>query len=188
MPRNVDPGTITVGKGLAPEGTVEDTSFRYPERDVDPLRVHIHDPSRAHMASAIGIVDAGDCYVSDEVEGALQELCSGAGAGRLNGLISGGTFNELGNVANGSGSVATTTLTLETTTEIMVGPGVFNASALVASLSGLAAGSYYVYFDTNSSSPSFRTLVVNASVPQVETATGIEHVLLAKQVGRPDKT
>lgn len=180
MPRKVDPGTITVGKGLAPEGTVEDTSFRYPERDVDPLRVHIHDPSRAHMASSVGIVDAGDCYVSDEVEGALQEICSGAGAGRLNGLISGGTFNELGNVANGSGSVATTTLTLETTTEIMVGPGVFNASALVASLSGLAAGSYYVYFDTNSSSSSFRTLVVNASVPQVETATGIEHVLLAK--------
>ena len=180
MPRKVDPAQIKVGKGLAPEGTVEDTSFRYPERDVDPLRVHIHDPSRAHMASAIGIVDAGDCYVSDEVEGALQEICSGAGAGRLNGLISGGTFNELSNVANGSGSVATTTLTLETTTEIMVGPGVFNASALVASLSGLAAGSYYVYFDTNSSSPSFRTLVVSAAVPQVETATGIEHVLLAK--------
>ena len=103
MPRNVDPGTIQVGKGLAPEGTVEDNALRYPERDVDPLRVHIHDPSRAHMAASIGIVDANDCYVSDEVEGALQELCGGAGAGRLNGLISGGTFNELGNVANGSG-------------------------------------------------------------------------------------
>ena len=59
MPRNVDPGKIKVGKGLAPEGTVEDNSLRYPERDVDPLRVHLHDPSRAHMASSIGIVDEG---------------------------------------------------------------------------------------------------------------------------------
>ncbi len=180
MPRNVDPAQIKVGKGLAPEGTVEDTSLRYTERDVDPLRVHIHDPSRAHMASSIGIVDAGDCYVSDEVEGALQEICGAAGAGRLNGLISGGTFNELGNVANGSGSVAATTLTLETTTEIMIGPGVFDASALVASLSGLGAGVYYVYFDADSGSPTFRTLVVSGTVPEVETALGVEHVLLAK--------
>jgi len=180
MPRNVDPGTIQVGKGLAPEGTVEDNALRYPERDVDPLRVHIHDPSRAHMAASIGIVDANDCYVSDEVEGALQELCGGAGAGRLNGLISGGTFNELGNVANGSGSVAATTLTLETTTEIMLGAGVYDASALVASLSGLAAGSYYVYFDTDSGSPTFRTLVVSGTAPEVETALGVEDVLLAK--------
>ena len=73
MPRNVNPGTIQVGKGLAPEGTVEDNSLRYPERDVDPLRVHIHDPSRAHMAETIGIKDEGDCYTSDDVEGALLE-------------------------------------------------------------------------------------------------------------------
>ena len=182
MPRNVDPGSIKVGKGLAPEGTVEDNSLRYPERDVDPLRVHLHDPSRAHMASSIGIVDEGDCYVSDEVEGALQEICGGASAGRLNGLVSGGTFNELGNIANGTGSVATTSLTLENPTEIMVGAGVYDASGLVADLSGLGAGTYYVYFDTDSASPTFRTLVVSGTAPEVETGAGIEDVLLAKFV------
>jgi hypothetical protein len=180
MPRNVDPGIIRVGKGLAPEGTVEDNSLRYPERDVDPLRVHLHDPSRAHMAETIGIKDESDCYVSDEVEGALQEICGGASAGRLNGLVSGGTFDELGNVANGTGSVATTTLTLVNPTEIMVGPGVFDASALVADLSALGAGDYYVYFDTDSASPTFRTLVVSGTAPEVETGAGIEDVLLAK--------
>jgi hypothetical protein len=180
MPRNVDPGSIRVGKGLAPEGTVEDNSIRYPERDVDPLRVHIHDPSRAHMASSIGIVDEGDCYVSDEVEGALQEICGGASAGRLNGLISGGTFDELGNIANGSGPVTTTTLTLVNPTEIMMGAGVYDASGLVADLSGLGAGDYYVYFDTDSASPTFRTLLVSGTAPEVETGAGIEDVLLAK--------
>jgi hypothetical protein len=180
MPRNVDPGSIKVGKGLAPEGTVEDNSLRYPERDVDPLRVHLHDPSRSHMASSIGIVDEGDCYVSDEVEGALQEICGGASAGRLNGLVSGGTFDELGNVANGTGSVATTLLTLVNPTEIMVGAGVYDASGLVADLTGLGAGDYYVYFDTDSASPTFRTLLVSGAAPEVETGAGIEDVLIAK--------
>ena len=179
MPRKVDPGSIRVGKGLAPEGTVEDNSFRYPERDVDPLRVHIHDPSRAHMASSIGIVDASDCFVSDEVEGALQELCSGSGAGRLNGLISGGTFNELGNAPNGSSSVATAVLTLETTTEILIKAAVFDASALTVSIPAVA-DDYYIYLDTNSGSADFQTLVAATTVPEVESAAGVEHVLLAK--------
>ena len=179
MPRNVDPGSIKVGKGLAPEGTVEDNSLRYPERDVDPLRVHLHDPSRSHMASSIGLVDEGDCYVSDEVEGALQEICGGASAGRLNGLVSGGTFDELGN-ANGTGSVATALLTLVNPTEIMVGAGAYDASGLVADLTGLGAGDYYVYFDTDSASPTFRTLVVDVTAPEVETGAGIENVLIAK--------
>ena len=179
MPRNVDPGTIKIGKGLAPEGTVEDNSLRYPERDVDPLRVHLHDPSRAHMAETIGIKDEGDCYVSDEVEGALQEICGGASAGRLNGLVSGGLFTET-TTPNGTGAVTTNSLTLENPTEIMLGAGVYDASGLVADLSGLAANTYYVYFDSNSASPTFRTLVVSLTAPEVETSAGIEDVLLAK--------
>ena len=180
MPRSIDPGSIRVGNGLAPEGTVEDASIRTPERDVDPLRVHVHDPSRSHMASAIGIVDEGGCYASDEVEGALQEICGGANAGRLNGLVSGGTFTELSGSANGSGSITTTTLTLVNPTEIMVGAGVFDASGLVADLSGLGAGDYYVYFDTNPANTTFRTLVVSGAAPEVETGAGIEDVLLVK--------
>lgn len=179
MPRNVDPGTIKVGKGLAPEGTVEDNSLRYPERDVDPLRVHLHDPSRAHMAETIGIKDEGDCYVSDEVEGALQEICGGASAGRLNGLVSGGLFTETV-TPNGTGAITTNSLTLENPTEIMLGAGIYDASGLVADLSGLAANTYYIYFDSNSASATFRTLVVSLTAPEVETSAGIEDVLLAK--------
>jgi hypothetical protein len=188
MPRNVDPGTIQVGKGLAPEGTVEDNALRYPERDVDPLRVHIHDPSRAHMAATIGIVDANDCYVSDEVEGALQELCSGSGAGRLNGLIAGGTFSELGCAPNGSAGGVHATLTLCAPTEIMMNGTVLDAAGLTVSLAAVNTV-YFIYLDTQVSSPTYRELVAaTGSPPQVEegdpnATTGpgsIEQVMLAK--------
>ncbi len=179
MPRKVDPGSITVGKGLAPDGTVEDNSFRYPERDADPLRVHIHDPSRAHMASAIGIVDEADCYVSDEVEGALQELCGGYSSGRLNGLVRGGLFNEV----KAGLPTAGTTLTLETTTEIAIGAHVFDASGLVIVLPGGGGMTdYFVYCDTYSSSPDYRTLQYTTTAPpEVESdSPEIEQVMLAK--------
>lgn len=183
MPRKVNPGDILVGKGLAPEGTVEDNSLRYPERDADPLRVHVHDPSRAHMASAIGIVDAADCYVSDEVEGALQELCGHTGAGRLNGLVSGGTFVEL-TTANGTGPIAlagiSSTLTLVTPTEVLMNGTVFEASALTVVLPA-AADTYYIYLETQATHPSYRTLVAGTSPPpEVETAGGVENVMFAK--------
>jgi len=173
MPRNVDPGTILVGKGLAPDGTVEDSSLRYPERDVDPLRVHLHDPSRAHMASTIGIVDAGDCFISDEVEGALQEICSGGSAGRLNGLIAGGTFVE-------TFPHVGLTLTLVTATEILVNTGVFTASGLTVTLPAVD-DTYFIYFDTDSSSPGYQTLQYTTTAPpEIETATEIEDVMIAK--------
>ncbi len=60
MPRNIDPGSLKVGKGLVPPGTVEDSSLLNPSRDVESLRVHVLDPSRAHMAVTTGITDAGD--------------------------------------------------------------------------------------------------------------------------------
>lgn len=188
MPRNVDPGTIRVGKGLAPEGTVEDNSLRYPERDADPLRVHIHDPSRAHMASSIGIVDELDCYVSDEVEGALQELCGNSAAGRLNGLIAGGTFSELGCLPNGSAGGVHATLTLCSPTEILMNGTVFDATGLTVSVPA-ANAVYFIYLDTHPTSPTYRELVAaTGSPPEVETGdpnatTGpgsIEHVMLAK--------
>lgn len=188
MPRNVDPGTIRVGKGLAPEGTVEDNSLRYPERDADPLRVHIHDPSRAHMASSIGIVDELDCYVSDEVEGALQELCGNSAAGRLNGLIAGGTFSELGCLPNGTAGGVHATLTLCSPTEILMNGTVLDATGLTVSVPA-ANTVYFIYLDTQVSSPTYRELVATTGTPpQVEvgdpdTTTGpgsIENVMLAK--------
>lgn len=172
MPRNVDPGNIRVGKGTAPEGTVEDNSFRYPERDVDPLRVHIQDPSRAHMAEAIGIVDANECFVSDEVEGALGELCSSAGAGRLNGLVAGGTFVE-------TFPHAGLTLTLVNGTEIMTGGSVIDASGFTVTLPAVD-DTYYIYMDADPASPYYRTLqATTGAPPEVETSGGVENVMIA---------
>ncbi len=86
------------------------------------------------MASAIGIVDEADCYVSDEVEGALQELCASSGAGRLNGMIAGGTFSELSCAPNGSAGGVHATLTLCAPTEIFMNGSVFDASGLTVPL------------------------------------------------------
>jgi len=175
MPRKLNPGDIKVGKGLAPEGTVEDNSHRYPERDVDPLRVHVHDPSRAHMASSIGIVDAANCFISDEVEGALQELCSGAAsAGRLNGLIAGGTFVEP------IPTVGVLILTLVPNTFIMDGGMLFNASGLTITLPDVAQDCF-VYFDEDSTSGTYQTLQFSVGTPpEVETTAGVENVMIAK--------
>lgn len=180
MPRNVDPGTIKVGKGLAPEGTVEDNSLRYPERDVDPLRVHLHDPSRAHMAETIGIKDEGDCYVSDEVEGALQEICGGASAGRLNGLVAGGRFDEvIAGLPTGG-----LTLTLESATAgnndtiVLIGAAALDVSGLTVTVPD--ASVVFVYLDCDSTSPTYRTLLWSNTPPEVESAAGIEHILFAK--------
>lgn len=92
MPRNNDPADVTVGTGLAADESIEANALVHPTGGNEGLRVHIEDPSRAHMASAIGIVDAGGFYVSDNVEGALQEIGAGMGAGRSNGLVFGGLF------------------------------------------------------------------------------------------------
>ena len=175
MPRKLNPGDIKVGKGLAPAGTVEDNSHRYPERDVDPLRVHLHDPSRAHMASSIGIVDAANCFISDEVEGALQELCSGAAsAGRLNGLIAGGTFVEP------IPTVGVLILTLVPNTFIMDGGMLFNASGLTITLPDVAQDCF-VYFDEDSTSGTYQTLQFSiGGPPEVETTAGVENVMIAK--------
>jgi hypothetical protein len=96
MPRSVNPGDIRVGKGRAPEGTVEDNSLRNPDRDVLPLNAHIHDPSRAHFAVSIAIEDVAHNFSSDEVEGALAELAGSTSAGRVNGLLTGGGFSSAG--------------------------------------------------------------------------------------------
>ena len=96
MPRNIDPGSLKVGKGLVPPGTVEDSSLLNPSRDVESLRVHVQDPSRAHMASSTGIVDVGGYYAADEVEGALQEIGGSHSEGRQNGVVTGFGYSDVG--------------------------------------------------------------------------------------------
>ena len=90
MPRNIDISTLgNLGPGRVPKGAVEDISLKNPERDTLPLSAHVNDPSRSHMASTIGIVDAGGYYASDEVEGALQEIGGASSGGRQNGVVTG---------------------------------------------------------------------------------------------------
>ena len=187
MPRNVDPGTIVVGAGLAPEGTVEDNSLRYPERDVDPLRVHLHDTSRAHMAVAIGIDDAGHCYTSDEVEGALQEICAAAGASRMNGMVNGGYFVELGPPSTAaiqaaiSGGGVGTTLTLVEPTTVLVNTHVLHLGGMTITLPDDAVS--FVYVDCDGTHATYETLVSTlAPPPQIDSGgwPGVEHVMIAK--------
>ena len=158
MPRNVNPASISVGAGIAPQGTVEDNSLRNPQRDVEPLRAHLLDPNNAHMAATIGIVDAGGFYTSTDVEGALQEIGGGGAAGRHNGLVIGGTFTS------GAGL-----LTLDTPTTVLIGGAV--ASFGGASVVLLASATLYVYID-----PTTSILTASAVLPPVSS----EPVLIAK--------
>jgi len=182
MPRRVDPGTIGVGAGLAPEGTVEDNSLRYPERDVDPLRVHVVDPSRAHMAVTIGIDDAGHCYTSDEVEGALQEICAGAGAGRMNGMVAGGFFQELalagGTPYNPTLPGPNLTLTLVDPTTVLINAHVIELGGATITLPANQIS--YIYVDCDSSSATYEQMVSKLAPPPPIDAGGVEHVMLAK--------
>jgi hypothetical protein len=116
-----------------PAKTVPSAGLIEPNRDVEPLKAHLHDPSRAHMASAIGIVDAGGFFASDEVEGALQEVGGGNAYGRQNGVLSGCTFTTAG-----------TTLTLDAGSKILF-------KGMLRDVSGesvvVTAGTKYIYFD-----------------------------------------
>jgi hypothetical protein len=198
MPRKIDPNTLSVKHGTLPSGTVDDNAFRYPERDVDPLRVHLHDPSRAHMASAVGIVDAADCYVSDEVEGALQEICSGMGAGRMNGLVEGGYIvsptDGSGNppypnptaaaglvvtlVAPATGNPSTVLIGAHT---VDISGATYDFATGVDPVSGnptSVAGIYYLYVETDNTSPDYRGLVASLTLPTV----ALEKILIARIV------
>ena len=157
MPRNVDPGSVLVGKGRVPQGTVEDNSLRNPNRDVQPLRAHIHDPSRAHFAVAIAIEDVAGNFSSDEVEGALAELAGSTSAGRLNGLLSGGLFTSLG-----------LTLTLDPTLVLLNGTAQDFGGASVLLVDG---ATQFVYIDVSTG-----TLATSPTAPTM----GSEDILIAE--------
>lgn len=97
MPRPNDFASLgSLGPGSIPKGAVEDISLRNPDRDTNPLAAHVGDPSRAHMASSTGILDAGGYFASDEVEGALQEVGGAHSEGRQNGVVTGFGYTNVG--------------------------------------------------------------------------------------------
>lgn len=110
MPRSLNPGTLATGGGLAASKSVEASSFVHPTQGLDGLIAHIVDPSRAHMARAIGIEDVGNYYASDHVEGALQEIGSSLSSSGSHGVVTGGGFTAAGLI-----------VTLDTPTTIRLG-------------------------------------------------------------------
>ena len=140
MPSIKNPGLLSPGAGVLPPKTVPNAALITPDRDMAALKAHINDPNRAHMASAIGIVDAGGYFTSDEVEGVLQEIGSGAAAsaGRQNGFFIGGTFTTAGRV-----------VTLDAGSKILANGAVRDVSGESVTCP-IIAGAYYVYFDGTS--------------------------------------
>ena len=96
MPRPTGLNLSQIGSGRASPGTVDVSAWTNPTQGTDGLRAHVQDPSRAHMAAAIGIVDAGGFYLSDEVEGALQEIGGASSSGRSNGVVTGFGYTVVG--------------------------------------------------------------------------------------------
>jgi len=109
------------------------------------------------MAVTTGIEDVGNYYAADEVEGALQEIGAGAGAGRTNGMISGGTWTRSGNV-----------LTIDAGSYASIGAALVDISGMQITL---ADGVRWVYVD-----PTTGVLASNASAPDLDT----EPVLISK--------
>jgi hypothetical protein len=76
MPRNVDPGSIKKGSGLANQNSVDSNSFtdEVIEGQQHGLEAHINDPQDAHDASAISTTTSGGIYYGDDVQSNLDEL------------------------------------------------------------------------------------------------------------------
>lgn len=162
MPRKLQ--NVKRGAGSIQSSVIEDTALRYSKRDIDPLKVHIHDPNKAHMASTIGIIDAGDYYSSDEVEGALQEIGASGSATRTNGLTEGGTYTS-----------AFPSITLDTTSKAYINGIERDISGLTIDIGSLPNGNYFVYVETDSSDPNYLQLVATTTQPLLSD----EKVLIA---------
>lgn len=159
--------------GKVSRGTVDASALNPSTLGTDGLRAHVSDPSRAHMASSTGIVDAGNYYTGDEVEAALQEIGSAHTDSRLNGMLSGGRFDEVVAGLPTAGRL----LTLESATTVLIGASVHNISGLDVTLPNVN-DKYYIYLDTDSSSGNYLTLQYTTSgPPAIETSSGVEAVL-----------
>jgi hypothetical protein len=78
MPRNVDPGTIKKGSGMANQDSVDSNSFtdEVIEGQNHGLEAHLKDPQGAHPASAISTTGSGGIYYGDDVQENLDELAA----------------------------------------------------------------------------------------------------------------
>ena len=78
MPREVDPGTIQKGTGLANQNSVDSNSFtdEVIEGQNKGLDAHINDLQGAHPASAISTTGSGGAYFGDDVQENLDELAA----------------------------------------------------------------------------------------------------------------
>lgn len=152
------------GSGSIQRSVVEDTALRYSKRDIDPLKVHIHDPNKAHMASTIGIIDSGDYYSSDEVEGALQEIGSSGSSTRTNGLLEGGTYTS-----------TFPSITVDNNSKALVNGIERDISSLTIDIGSLGVGNYYVYVETDTTSVNFLQLIATTVRPSLSD----EKVLIA---------
>ena len=162
MPRKLQ--NVKRGAGSIQSSVIEDTALRYSKRDIDPLKVHIHDPNKAHMASTIGIIDSGDYYSSDEVEGALQEIGAGGSATRSNGLTEGGTYTS-----------AFPSITLDTPSKAYINGIERDISGLTIDIGSLPNGNYFVYVETDNTDPNYLQLVATTTQPLLSD----EKVLIA---------
>jgi parallel beta-helix repeat protein len=160
MPRSINPGGLNIGTGNVPQNSVPSSALNEPSRDSIPLKSHVRDDSRAHLAEAIEIEDAGGFYVSDDVEGALQEIGGGTGSTRYNGLIEGGTYTAVGLV-----------VTLDSPTTALVGGGALSFGGASTTLTDSATN--YLYIDASTG-----TLTSSTSLPTMES----EDILLARIV------
>ena len=161
MPSVKNPGLLTPRAGQVPAKTVPSAGLIQPNRDVEPLKAHLQDPSRAHMASAIGIVDAGGFYSSDEVEGALQEVGTTGFYARQSGVVVGSTTSVVG-----------LNLVVAANSYILLRGNVRAIAGLTATVPVLA-GTYYAYIDWN------LTLQISFAIPSI---TNNNTVLLNKVV------
>jgi hypothetical protein len=76
MPRNVDPGSIKKGSGLANQSSVDSNSFtdEVIEGQSRGIEAHVNDPQGAHPASAISTTGSSGVYYGDDVQENLDEL------------------------------------------------------------------------------------------------------------------
>jgi len=76
MPREVDPGTIQKGTGLANQDSVGSNSFtdEVIEGQNKGLDAHLNDPEDAHPASAISTTGSNGAYDGNDVQENLDEL------------------------------------------------------------------------------------------------------------------
>jgi hypothetical protein len=157
MPRSVNPGSIPTGTGLAAKDSVEANALVHPTGGNDGLRVHIQDPSRAHEARAIHVEDVPGNFVSDHVEGALEELAGATASGRSNGLVEGGTWTDVGNI-----------ITLDTPTTVQINGSNHDYSGASVVLPN---GVNYVFIDVSAA-----TLTSSVTAPTLPS----EDVLIAE--------